>query len=615
MTGWSRRSGLAFTASAALVALVGVVLVYAGSFDTGLYYDDYHFVRPPRPLEFRRIWYGSWDPTGIETYFYRPLTALFFSLRFWLFGVNTQAMHAASLLGHGLCAVLLGWFLRREGVRSTPAVLGTWIYATHPLFPYAQASWLTNQMHLLESLLVITTFLTWQVVRDRSLQWWFPLLSIAVAAFLVKEDAIMLLPVIVVLTMFRGWLAGDVRWKRCLVLAATVLVVLAALLIFRYVRLGRVGGYAVPTFFQAQTNFWKGLDAALLLWPTRTPWQGLASVIAIASVAAALVVGRRGVTWVIVVGACAFAVLLAFGVPSLFLPIDYPRMTWQGIASGIAIGTAIIGLGVAIANHDRQAIFIIGAGLVIAFGFDLPFFLVSKREQFHLLALGAVLVFAGAVGSVDAAILVHRRLFAALALVLTLPLALLARGQAADFRPCAAATVEMDNAASHWWIVPREITAWVTQKDQNCLSGAPLSRLVDLPLISWGMNGDERAPGGDDYQWTSDHAVLLVRREAPALALALRRPDASRSAPVSIQIRGGVQPTTVVLDSPEWQYTTVRFSPGVLTTLRASHRVDLDVRPWYVPAVLDPKSPDVRRFGVQLRVISTRPLSNSGGMD
>ena len=151
----SAGSRWTFTIATTVAAVVGVGVVYLGQVDTGLYYDDYHLVRPLRPLELRRVWFGSWDVTGIERPFYRPITTYLFALRFGLFGLNTAALHAVSLIGHALCAGFAGWFLRREGLSIGAAVFGAWLYAIHPLFPYAQVSWITNQMHLAESLLVL----------------------------------------------------------------------------------------------------------------------------------------------------------------------------------------------------------------------------------------------------------------------------------------------------------------------------------------------------------------------------------------------------------------------------------------------------------------------------
>jgi hypothetical protein len=87
------------------------------------------------------------------------------------------------------------------------------------------------------------------------------------------------------------------------------------------------------------------------------------------------------------------------------------------------------------------------------------------------------------------------------------------------------------------------------------------------------------------------------------MALAFRRPGASAANPATVEIRGGTTPITVRIASDEWQYVTLRLARNVLAIMRAAHRVDLDVSRYFVPAVLDPKSSDLRRFGVQLHLI------------
>jgi hypothetical protein len=608
----STRSALVFAAYASAVAALGVFVVYGGHIHTGLYYDDYHFARPLGPVDLRRVWFGSWDPAGIEPVFYRPIAAWMFAARFWLFGVNATAMHTVSLAGHGLCAVLVGWFLRRERKLTnrpdTPlavALLGVWVYAIHPAFPYAQSSWLTNQMHLANSIIVITTLIVWQDVRDRPLVWWTPIAFLTAVAFLIKEDGVMLLPAIIAVTLVRAWTIGAPP-RRSLPLLTGATVCMTALVLFRHHRLGRLGGYALPDFSLAQVNFWKGLEATVALWPTRTPWQGLASAMAIGT----LIIGLGVARWrrdgrLLLVAGIGVAIALSFKLPALFLDRPYPLLTWQALASGAAISVLIIGCGEAMSRADRRALFVIGAGLAIAFCFNAPFLFVSKREQYHLVALGAVLVFAGAGRAVwprvnrPAAYLPF-----ALLLVATMPLGLLARATTADFLPCGPAVLDADAAPHGWWVVPDEIKTWLDQKSQRCASGLSPTPMTDLPIISWGVYADERDASGEGYRWTSDRAVLLARQHASAVTLALRRADATPIGPVHATITASGTSAVVTLDSSAWKFATVRLRPNALAWLRAAQRVDITVSPWFVPAVVDPLSSDLRRHGVELRIVS-----------
>ncbi|MGH9408199.1 MAG: ArnT family glycosyltransferase [Vicinamibacterales bacterium] len=586
-----------------LVALAGVLAVYAGQLRIGLYYDDYGFVRPWSLIDLHRVWYGSWDPTGIEPTFYRPLAAYLYAGRFWLFGLNATAMHAVSIAGHVLCAVLVGWFLRRERSGAAFALFGVWLYAVFPAFPYAQVSWLTNQIHLAESIVVLGALLVWQVVRDRTLIWWTPIALLAIAVFLIKEDGVMLLPAIVSLTLLRSWLDDSRSLRRWLPHAAIALLVATGLMALRAERLGRLGGYGWPSIGQAEINYVKGIQETLLLWPTRPRWQALASAIAIAALLGGLVTTRwrhgRRVLWTIWAG---IALLLCRNLTSLLLPSTEPLVAWQPLAGGIAVSALTIGVGVAASYSGRSVRFVVGTGLVLFFWFNLPFVLVSKREQYHLLGLAAVLVLAGAAQALYERIErpMTRRAGAVLLLAATVPFLLLARHLGADFLPCAP-MVAADNISA-WWVVPDEIKSYVARRSEACHSGAAVPPLSELPLVSWGVYDQQRDPGEPAYRWTADQAVLLARRATTTMTLALRQPEATTARPVVVTIDSDSRHTVVTLASKDWQYATVPLSPGLLAWIRAGQRVDIRVTPWFVPAVVDPRSTDVRRRGVELRV-------------
>src|SRR5205807_7394710 len=107
------------------------------------------------------------------------------------------------------------------------------------------------------------------------------------------------------------------------------------------------------------------------LWPTRTPWQALASAIASGTLIIGLAVARRRrERRPLIIAGIAIALALAFKLPALFLDRPYPLMTWQALASGAAISVLIIGGGEACSRRDRQAVFLMGAGLAIAFCFN-----------------------------------------------------------------------------------------------------------------------------------------------------------------------------------------------------------------------------------------------------
>ena len=612
-----RTSRLTVVLALAFASGVGLMLAYYGRVDVGLFYDDYHLVRPWSPAEWRRAWLGSWDPTGIEPAFYRPLTAALYAARFHLFALNATAMHYVSLFGHGVCAVLLGWFLRREGAAVSLAAFGAWLYAVHPAFPYAQVSWLTNQMHLAQSLVVLGALLAWQGARDRHPLWWAPIAGLAAAAFLLKEDGIMLLPVLAALTALRVGLlhARAPRWWPGTAGLAVALV--AALLAFRQMRLGRLGGYGSPDPVAFIPNYLKGLESAVLLWPTTRIWQAVASVVAAGTVATALIASRhRPGRRVLRLAGVALVIALCLNVPPAFhSTVAYRVLAWQGLAGGAAMGLLALGVGLALWRGERRASYLLAAGLVVALGFDLPFMLVTKREQYHLVALGSVLALSGAAQAILALpVRAARRAITGAALIAaTLPFPFLARHLAGDFLPCAGPVLRADQGVKGWWPVPQELKDWIDLKAQRCAAGLKPTGITALPAVTWGVYQDVTQAEGPTYRWTSERPVALFARDSLSATLALRRPDATADHPVRVTILGSGGTRSPVLDSGEWRNVTVRFDQGPLVWLRAAQRVDLRVQPWFVPAAQDPKSNDLRRHGLQWRVLSVEaPLGGPG---
>jgi hypothetical protein len=603
MAGARSRRG-AFVAAAAMVSAAGVALACAGRVDVGFYYDDYHMVRPWTAIDLHRVWYGPWDPTGIESAFFRPLTAMLFAARFDLFGLNSATMHAVSVAGHALCALLVALVLAREQAHRGVALFGAWIYAIHPLFPYSQVSWLTNQMHLTQSAIVLAALLVWQSVRERGLGWWLPIAALAVGSFLVKEDGVMLLPALGALTLLRVWLLQRPAPRRWVLLALAAMATTAALVAFRHDRLGRLGGYGAISLEQGVTNLRKGIEQAVFLWPTTRIWQAVAAGVGIAAALTGAAAAWRSRARIVAAAALLVAAALALTIPAAFSSrVSYSVLAWQGLASGVAIAALALGAGAAIARRDRHAGWLIALGLLLALAFNLPFVFVSKREQFHLLALGAVLAMSGAAQAVLPGVssIMRRRAAWAVAVAATAPFLAGARHLGADFLPCAPPVLAADREARGWWVVPDEMRGWLDEKAARCAAGQSLPALTELPLIVWGLHEEQRDESGV-FRWTADQAVHLVREDAAALTLAMRRPDATASAPVRVTIEDGRAARTVTLDSGEWTYATVTLERGVRSRLRRGHLVVLTVDRWFVPAVRDPRSADLRRFGVQLRV-------------
>lgn len=588
-----------------LLTIAGLLAVYKARVAIGLYYDDYHFVRPWSPLDLRRAWFGSWDPTGIEPVFFRPLTASLFAGRFWLFGINATAMHAISLIGHGVCALLVGWFLRREQLSRSAVAVGVWTYTVYPVFPHSQVSWLTNQMHLLESLLVLAALIWWQRVRTGSLWTWTPLACVTFVAFLTKEDAAMLPGVLLALTVAHSLMTGQLRVWRLATIGGCAVVLILALVALRFNRLQMLGGYGVPSVGGAYTNLWKGIDGALFLWPTRRPWQAVSSCMAIVSIIVALVIApRRTKHWPLLAAALVTVGLYCINLTGLLLPRPYPLITVQGLASGVAVSLLVVGLGAAIWRQDRVALYVIAAGVIIVLGFNVPFALVSKREQFHLLGLGAVIALSGAGSALISGFRPPWNALAVSFLLLTsLTYGWLARQLTGDFLPCNATVLTIDQEARSWWVVPDEVRGWLNTKAAACEAHQGPPALLNTPAIVWGSYDVQDEHDRSIARWVSDQSVILLRRGTKSVTLGFRRADATPLRPVSIVLKSSTRPVSLTLSSNEWQFATIKLRRTALSWIRQSERVDISVDGWFVPALRDAKSQDLRRFGAEIRIV------------
>ena len=248
-------------------------------------------LRPASAAELVQVLHGSWDPTQIESAFYRPVTAWWYALRFEVFGLNAVAQHTVSLLGMMACAVLVGLFVWREAESRRAAMFATALYAIHPAFAYSQAVWLTNQMHLLASLVVLLALLAWQRARTRSTLAWWPLAVLQLVGFGVKEDLVMLAPLLIVLTAVRRLMRRDVPWPAWPV-TAIALAFPIGLFALRYQMLGRLGGYGPRPDRRPRLD--ELLDRSRAVFrqlPAKRPWEPFVSAFCQILIATGTVLG------------------------------------------------------------------------------------------------------------------------------------------------------------------------------------------------------------------------------------------------------------------------------------------------------------------------------------
>jgi hypothetical protein len=534
-----------------LVALLGSAAIYRATIDYGFTYDDYHQFRPYTSHEVVAAFHGSWDPTGIEVAFYRPLTVAFYAARFAVLGPDARASHCLSLLLFGIAAALLGLFLLRLFDRLLPAIIGTTVFLAHPAMPYALVAWSTNQMHLVETILVLAGLVWWIWSRARPLAWWLPLLAVQVAVFLVKEDGIMLLPCVIVLQYVsrlsnassppppRGFIALSVA-------------TLGALVLLRQLALGGVGGYGALTLERAVGNLARGPWAVFLQQPPDRPGQRLVSL------------------FVIAVMVCGLVQVL----------------------------------------RDRQAgagRFAMAAGAVIALLFDAPFAFVSKAEQMHLVATGAVLVLTGGVAAMlrGAALPLRAVLLLGVACGVGL-MALVSRNIATDFAPCSEVTRAHDRVVIGWPGIPVEIKECLAEKacGTDDRSGNPieLAGQISYGAYDWEQDRERRR-----FRWIGSHATMFVSRRASIAVLPLAAvflPGGPSRTVVTVQVDGRFV-RRLVLGDEMWNTARVRVPARAWRFWRPAFcRIDLDVAPTWSPAALNSRSDDRRQLGVKIGEIT-----------
>jgi hypothetical protein len=529
----------------ASLLVVATFFQYRPSLSFGFNYDDYHFVRPYTVDEVVKSFYGNWDESGIERRFYRPVTVAFFAARFALLSFDEAAYHLASLLALTLCGLVMMAFAYR--VTNTIAV-PFWfalVWAMHPNLPLSLGAWITNQMHLLQALVFVSALSWWYFVRRKPAIWWIPLLALGLLAFLIKEDGVLLLPVIVIAHELHRRLVDRQTPAMPTPVLLAVPMLIAALVSWRYYALGGWGGTRTPP---------QDLDAI---------WANLA----------------KGPTQV------------------LFLrPALYPVTQIQ---AWTAIVILPLGALAAFLRH-RSIAFLWCLGIAIVILFDLPFALLTKREQFYLISIGAVTALSA---SLAALTLVARPWFkpiiVAAGLVFVSAMHFTSRGAIELFAPRHPATLATDAIVEEWVAVPPEIRTWIKAKRE----GRAVTRLsADLPTIVYGAYSPEQDRAGREFRWTSDRVRVYCQPRVSTLKFVLRPLQIERPRRpfiVSVVLEGRTVETLVLDDERERAVvvSTSTFTPASTSSLavRRMQAVEIHIDHTWSPGPQDP-----RQLGVML---------------
>lgn len=545
----------AWAALIMVAAATATYLTHGHTLSYGFHYDDYHFVRPYQADEVRAAFHGPWDSAGIERPFYRPLTVAFYAARFEWLGIDADAHHVLSLALFAGAAAMLGGLTWRLTVRPAAGMLATLFFVSHPSMPYALVAWITNQMHLLATLIVLAALSWWHVCRTRTLASWLPLLPAAAAAFMVKEDGIMLLPAIVAFHALRRRLLDPAlqpvpRWF----LAAAVLTVAALVLLRSSALQDAPGAFGPLDPATAWSNFWIGLDRVARLVPADRPWQAAAS---------------------------AFATLLPLG--------------------------ALL----ARKRASAEARYCMAAGAAMALLFNLPFVFITKAEQMHLVTTGMVLLLTGsAVALWEAARPSVARAALAVALVTGLmAFVAVTRHISTDFAPFGPVVLSADTIVSGWASVPAELRNYLEEKRQaGAVRRVPANPAAAVPLVAFGLRPWENGPDGTRYRWMSGSRVdILVAADAGELTIPIRHEAGAFGEAAGVRIAANGRPADrLLLEDGNWRTSRLPLRREDVPRARRMHRIVIAIDRAWVPAEIIPGSTDTRTLGLQIGEMRVR---------
>jgi hypothetical protein len=546
---WSLTVIAIAACSAALTALL-----YWSTLQYGFYYDDYHFAHPYSSAEIRAVFHGPWDTAGIEVPFYRPLTIAFYAVRFAALGLNAYAYHALSLILFAAAATLFGVFAAQILQRRAAGVLACGIFVVHPGMPYSAAVWTTNQMHLIELLVILVSLVWWFAVRRRGAGWWMPLVALQIIVLMIKEDGVMLIPSIVVLHTLRKYLVERNLRHVPVGFLATAAVGMGSLLWFRSSVLHGIGGYRLPSADRGWSNLTRGFVGIFRLIPAKRPYQPAAS-------------------WFVTLVPCVALVL-------------WKRMT-------------------------RPTRFAFVAGIALGVLFDLPFVFVVKAEQLHIVATGAALVLtASCIALVDSI----PRLVVRFPALCTIGLGLLAmsvvtRDISRDFEPFGPIVLRNDVIVQGWAAVPLEVRDYLAQKAspgaKDRISANP-AQAVDS--VTFGVHGPERGPDGMRVRWMSSTTTdLFIRRDARSVTIPIRHEIGAfrESGRATVRVDGRVLDVINLTDGT-WRHATVALRPNADLGLAGMHHLQITSERVWVPAEVIPGSTDKRVLGLQIGDVDVR---------
>lgn len=434
----------------ALAAIAAVALTYFDALRIGFLLDDYLLLRARPWAELRQVWHSAWDITGATPAFYRPLAVWADAGAFAWLGFNERGLHLLALTELAIGAWLIGEFVRRETTSVWLGVYAAILIAVHPAISRSAGPWWYLQNHRLSLIATGLTLLLW-VRQRRSLelaQWW-PILACIIAGSWLKEDLLLLAPVLLIFQWWRSRTIGDVPAPSRL-LTMQVTVGIAIWFSVRWWLLGRIAGTPI------------GGPDGTLIDQVRHAGRGL---------------------WLTFIR---------------IAPMNGPVLTIHHIATALLAAISIVGCWQWRSGASAHSRLLMGYGIAAGLVFNSLVALASSHTRYHLITVGAVLWLVGiAAHWRDARAGVASatwRVVGAMALVCSF--ALVSRASIDVMRPCTPDNLQSDASLRAWLIgVPAWHDTWgvrwLDDKSARCANGTYLPVTEAIPdLISRLQRGE-----------------------------------------------------------------------------------------------------------------------------
>jgi hypothetical protein len=296
-------------------------------------FDDLHLVRTFRPGELAAAWSGHWDPDGLETPGYRPLSLAFNHTRAALFGEDVAAHRVLLVALYALNLALLVPLGRRLGLTFSGALAAGLVMLTTRYSAY-HVVWITDGNHLVQGLAFLSAAL---LLIDGLAEGSRTRLAASLAAIgagvLVREDTLAALPALALL----AFTCAKGRRRAAAVYVAGLGTLAAALLLWRRAVVPKAQplGLDFDGFARAVVHAFNPVGVDGFDVPTIVLANGWWAVLALTAAGLAVSRDRSGQRWAIRWAVAA----VAAATPGLLLQRD-DLLFFPSLFVALALGAA-----------------------------------------------------------------------------------------------------------------------------------------------------------------------------------------------------------------------------------------------------------------------------------